>query len=87
MKCIGFRTEKQIPIPIFRRNIMMMVVKESYDFDFSAIRGGSRMYTPTDECWCNTVNKCAPEQDCDDCNVDQSGLCNQSVIDSSVPGV
>ena len=70
---------------------------------YSAIRGGSRVFSPEDQCWCQTtssgvsltndkgingnVGNCYPEQLCGNCNLNFSGNCPQVGNISSIPGV
>jgi len=63
-------------------------IRECYEFLSGTVRGwDERPLTPTDQCFCNTYNRCYPEQLCGDCNLDKSGMCQQDSGDSSIPGV
>lgn len=70
---------------------------------FSALRGGSRSFSPEDQCWCKTtssgvaltnnrginggVGECYPVQLCGNCNLNLSGNCPQVSNISPIPGV
>lgn len=70
-------------------------LKESYLFIDSAINGGYRQCLVTDQCWCKMAKgvklppegACYPECMCDDCRLEQSGLCEQDSGISETPGV
>jgi hypothetical protein len=60
-----------------------------------ALRGGYYQCLPSDQCYCMfsrqvrlpKEGKCIPQCLCDDCRIDQSGLCEQDSGPSEIPGV
>lgn len=70
-------------------------IKETYLFIDSAIQGGYRQCLKTDQCWCKQASgvrlpaegACYPECMCNDCRLEQSGMCEQDSGESDVPGV
>lgn len=70
-------------------------LKEGYLFISSAINGGYRQCLVTDQCWCKSARgvklppqgACYPECMCDDCRLEQSGMCEQDSGDLEPPGV
>ena len=70
-----------------RETPVYLPIKETYTFFSGTVWQNFRPLTPTDQCFCNTYNRCYPEQACADCNLDKSGLCQQDSGDPVVPGV
>ncbi len=68
--------------------------KEEFSL-FGSLQGGSRTYSPQNQCYCkdpqfvnnNQDGKCYPLQLCGNCDLDKSGLCSQDSGPTGVAGV